>query len=877
MIVNKNKKNISFYFLFFTLLFSSKIIAQDFRWARQIKGITYDYNDFANEMELDNDGNTYVFGKTESGLFDIDPTVSGVEIIDNSNIQNFAGLYLIKLDKNGNYLWGKTFGNYKRGGDNTYGMKIGSDGNVYLCATLQEFNASQNIIDSYISIIKLKPNGDIISTKKIPQTYLNGGNINPYSFDLDSQNNIFITGYFLGSITLDPSNPAMNLTTTGIDNFVIKINNTGSFAWIKAFSNKPGNIDNSKIIIGRDGNINLLNGESLYKINALNNSIIWEKSFPRQGNDTFYISNDNIILANYKLDYNDTVDVDPSSVTVNVSTDRFIIFLNLDGEYVDVKKFIKPENGNIMFSSIGHDDDGNFIFVGRFKDTVDFDPSATPYNLTSISDYGEGFYLKLDANRNFVNAFKIGHEQPQLSPYNNCYLFEIKKIRTLGYDSYLIGDFMWTCDFDPSITKQYTLKTINSSTINRDGFVLKLGPCESSKPNGESDQFFCSLNSTIADLTPNTKDIKWYSTLNSTTPLLKTTQLVDGKIYYATQQNDNCPESIERLAVIAHVNQMPNSPIITNSNFCQKENLRLSDVFVSGQNIKWYDTSFSAASLPNATLLENNRTYYASQTIGCESDRTPFTVQLYNTALPIAKTEQSFCIDQNAKITDINIAGTAILWYDSATIGNILPETTLLENGIYYATQTLNTCESQRLAVRVKIQDTQNPIASTLQFFCAQENASISKIDILGENIKWFESTSSAINLSESTPLENRITYYASQTVNNCESDRVPVTIEILEANTVECINYMKELPFPKFFTPNNDGYNDYWTIDFAYLAPNTGIRIFDRYGKFIKELNNNGVWDGNYLGQQQPASDYWFIVTRLNGTEYRGHFSLKR
>lgn len=87
----------------------------------------------------------------------------------------------------------------------------------------------------------------------------------------------------------------------------------------------------------------------------------------------------------------------------------------------------------------------------------------------------------------------------------------------------------------------------------------------------------------------------------------------------------------------------------------------------------------------------------------------------------------------------------------------------------------------------------------------------------------------------------------------------------------------MKELPFPKFFTPNNDGYNDTWTIDFAYLAPNTGIKIFDRYGKFIKELYKNGAWDGNYLGQPQPTSDYWFTITRLDGTEFRGHFSLKR
>ena len=90
-------------------------------------------------------------------------------------------------------------------------------------------------------------------------------------------------------------------------------------------------------------------------------------------------------------------------------------------------------------------------------------------------------------------------------------------------------------------------------------------------------------------------------------------------------------------------------------------------------------------------------------------------------------------------------------------------------------------------------------------------------------------------------------------------------------------MNFVNDLPYPKFFTPNNDGYNDHWTIDFAYLAPSNRIKIYNRYGKFIKELMRNTSWDGNYLGLPQPASDYWFTATRLNGSEFRGHFALKR
>ncbi|MBF4508019.1 T9SS type B sorting domain-containing protein [Flavobacterium sp. JLP] len=397
-------------------------------------------------------------------------------------------------------------------------------------------------------------------------------------------------------------------------------------------------------------------------------------------------------------------------------------------------------------------------------------------------------------------------------------------------------------------------------------------------PAGDANQPFCTgQNPTITNIQITGTSIKWYDSLNNGSLLAETAHLVDGKTYYASQTVNDCESP--RFGITISIVNTPAAPTGNgNLSFCKKENATLNDIQPSEQNIKWYDTGFSAAVLPNTTLLENNKTYYASQTIGCESDRTPFTVQVYDTALPTGNANQQFCIDEIATLENLNLAGTAIIWYDSETNGTILPETTLLQNGTYYATQTLNNCESERFAVTVKIQDTQNPIADSPQTFCIQKKASIKDIQITGQNIKWFENSSSTIPISESTLLENGFTYYASQNISNCDSDRIPVSINVLEATEGNCINFVDELPFPKFFTPNNDGYNDHWTINFAYLAPNTGIKIFDRYGKFIKELTiNNNTWDGNYLGYQEPASDYWFTATRLNGTEFRGHFSLKR
>ncbi|WP_339837623.1 T9SS type B sorting domain-containing protein [uncultured Flavobacterium sp.] len=83
---------------------------------------------------------------------------------------------------------------------------------------------------------------------------------------------------------------------------------------------------------------------------------------------------------------------------------------------------------------------------------------------------------------------------------------------------------------------------------------------------------------------------------------------------------------------------------------------------------------------------------------------------------------------------------------------------------------------------------------------------------------------------------------------------------------------------YPKFFTPNNDGFNDYWRIRFSNLEPKIKTSIYDRYGKLIKLLNGNqDSWDGTFNGSKLPATDYWFKVVLENGNEYKGHFSLKR
>ena len=86
-------------------------------------------------------------------------------------------------------------------------------------------------------------------------------------------------------------------------------------------------------------------------------------------------------------------------------------------------------------------------------------------------------------------------------------------------------------------------------------------------------------------------------------------------------------------------------------------------------------------------------------------------------------------------------------------------------------------------------------------------------------------------------------------------------------------------LSYPKFFTPNGDGINETWRIKYAsLLEPDMLIYIYDRYGKLITGFGaNHPGWDGTLNGYKLPSTDYWFVVVRQDGKEYKGHFSMLR
>jgi gliding motility-associated-like protein len=85
-------------------------------------------------------------------------------------------------------------------------------------------------------------------------------------------------------------------------------------------------------------------------------------------------------------------------------------------------------------------------------------------------------------------------------------------------------------------------------------------------------------------------------------------------------------------------------------------------------------------------------------------------------------------------------------------------------------------------------------------------------------------------------------------------------------------------LDYPRFFTPNGDGFNDFWLIKNLSILPNATINIFNRFGKLLKQFNSSSQgWNGIFNGASLPADDYWFTLKAEDRKIIKGHFSLKR
>jgi len=475
--------------LFFALLIvvTFSATAQNFSWAKAMVG-TGTTDESSQSVAIDAAGNVYTTGLF-FGTVDFDPGASTFNLTSNG----LEDIFISKLDASGNFLWAKKIG----GTGTEIGWRIALDAssNVVVSGYFRNTvdfdpgSGTVNLVSSGgfadIFVLKLDTNGNFIWVKQFGASSVDDDAIGLY---IDNLSNVYITGYFNGTVDFDPGVGISNLTPTGSsDIYILKLDASGSFVWAKKmggtlvdqgrgiYVDGLGNVFTVGVFRGTAdvdpgaSTINLTSAGSddifISKLDASGN-FNWAKSIGSTGIDFAYsISVDasgNIFISGH---FNGTVDFDPgvgiSNLTSAGGDDIFVCKLDATGNYSWAKR-MGSASTDIAYASIV-DASGNFQMTGIFSGTVDFDPGATTTNFTSAG-LTDIFVCTLDASGNFLRAKTIGGIGNDAG--------KSIAVSSSG-SSYISGDYSGTVDFDPSAS------TFNlSSGGGKDIFVMKfLAPC----------------------------------------------------------------------------------------------------------------------------------------------------------------------------------------------------------------------------------------------------------------------------------------------------------------------------------------------------------------------------------------------------------------
>ncbi|MXN92326.1 T9SS type B sorting domain-containing protein [Flavobacterium sp. Sd200] len=355
--------------------------------------------------------------------------------------------------------------------------------------------------------------------------------------------------------------------------------------------------------------------------------------------------------------------------------------------------------------------------------------------------------------------------------------------------------------------------------------------------------------------------------------------LLPGTYLVSTKNNLGCESEVVEVVINAATITSP--PLVSPLSYC--ENAFALPLTAVGDNLLWYTmqtggTGSAVAPVPDTSVL-GETVFYVSQTInGCESQRIP--VEITISPMPPAPTvvsRLSYC--QYSTTLPLTATGSNLLWYEVQTGGTPssvapIPQITLPGMKTFYVSQTINGCESIRAAIQVSVTGQPAPpgVVSPVVYNQGDE---AQPLTAMGSSLTWYSSNNVVLALTPvpKTNAVGKVAYYVSQTINGCESSLTEILVEVLPL----------PLPFdyPKFFTPNEDGINDYWNIYDLRKDRTALIYIFDRYGKLITSVKPyEKGWDGTYNGHELPATDYWFMLLYTQNDlqhEFRSHFSLLR
>ena len=388
-------------------------------WAKGLQGsgpTSGSSDDQGLSIAIDSIGNVYTTGFFRKTVdFDPGPNTFNLTVVGSTPDNSDA--FVLKLDSLGNFEWAFKMGNSQ---DGDVGNSIVADNNGFVYVT-------GVAAGHFISKINSQ-NGNIVWSKN----FTGSSGIYGESVQIDKSGNVYSVGNFNNTADFDPSSNTYNLTSLNNYNaFISKLDSLGNFLWAKSFAGSSTSVSRAMSCV----------------LDDFENLIIYGE-------------------------FNGTVDFDPNVNISNSSvgsTSIYITKLDTSSNFIWSKTIEGARINDGVFDSdksLNVDENGNLYLIGNFQNTVDFNPSAAQFNLTSQGGT-DIFICLLDSSGNFNNAFSFGSSG--LSTHDIGYSIAVDKYLSI----HSTGFFHDVVDFDPSSS----IFNLNGQSNAPNIFILKLSQC----------------------------------------------------------------------------------------------------------------------------------------------------------------------------------------------------------------------------------------------------------------------------------------------------------------------------------------------------------------------------------------------------------------
>jgi hypothetical protein len=358
-------------------------------------------------VATDTGGNIYITGSYMSTvIFD------GVGGTDSQTDQGSGGVFVTKYNANGSYVWTKTF-DTSDGSASGAGIATDLSGNVYVTGyfsgtvIFDGVDGGDSQTDSggggNSFITKYNANGSYGYTKTFDTT---SGGISSMGVTTDIHGNVYVTGYFSGTVIFDGvggDDSQVSVGSGSSNAFMTKYNANGSYGYTKTFDNTSGSVSSASVITDPSGNI--------YIVGYFSGTVIF-----------------------------DGVGGDDSQVSVGSgSSNAFMTKYNANGSYGWTKTF-NNLGGYAYNTGVTTDPSGNIYMTGSFSGDIVFDGAVGGDGQSSDSINDDSYMTKYNANGSYgwTKAF------------NNTdgYVYSAGITSDAGGNIYMTGNFSGDIIFD---------------------------------------------------------------------------------------------------------------------------------------------------------------------------------------------------------------------------------------------------------------------------------------------------------------------------------------------------------------------------------------------------------------------------------------------